>query len=427
MTFNLKKDMLLGVASSATQIEGGELGHSWNDWYHSGRIRDGSNPARANDHYNRWKEDADLMADMGIKIYRMGVEWARLCPTENKVDQAAIERYREELSYLRGKGISVLLTIHHFTNPIWFEKKGGFTRPENIKYFLDFVSLVTRSFGDLVSRFITINEPNVYATQSYYFGLWPPGEKSFTKAVKVMSVMAACHIMAYEMIHKIRREMGYRDTMVSFAHHMRVFNPLDPKNPKHRLNTKLMKYYFQEALIHAMYFGNFKWPLKRVMPTEPGEYCDFIGLNYYTRTTVSKFEDGTRKDALKNDLGWEIYPKGIVKCANKLYSLIKRPIYITENGTCDNNDSFRCRYIYDHLKALCESGLPIERYYHWCFCDNFEWREGERARFGLVYVDYDSQERTLKKSARFYSDIIRSRAVTQEMYDKYVKEQEYHK
>ena len=163
------------------------------------------------------------------------------------------------------------------------------------------------------------------------------------------------------------------------------------------------------------------------MPTEPGEYCDFIGLNYYTRTTVSKFEDGTRKDALKNDLGWEIYPKGIVKCANKLYSLIKRPIYITENGTCDNNDSFRCRYIYDHLKALCESGLPIERYYHWCFCDNFEWLEGERARFGLVYVDYDSQERTLKKSARFYSDIIRSRAVTQEMYDKYVKEQEYHK
>lgn len=125
MTFNLKKDMLLGVASSATQIEGGELGHSWNDWYHSGRIRDGSNPARANDHYNRWKEDADLMADMGIKIYRMGVEWACLCPTENKVDQAAIERYREELSYLRGKGISVLLTIHHFTNPIWFKKKAA--------------------------------------------------------------------------------------------------------------------------------------------------------------------------------------------------------------------------------------------------------------------------------------------------------------
>lgn len=425
MTFKFREGLLLGAASAATQIEGGTLGHSWNDWYHSGEIRDGSNPALGIDHIERWKEDADLMSEMGIRICRLGVEWARICPDENRVDETAIEHYRQEMSYLRSKGISVLLTIHHFTNPMWFEAKGGFTRPENIKYYLDYVVLVIRSLGDIVSRYITINEPNIYAAQSYFRGLWPPGEKSFKKAAEVMSVMAACHIMAYNLIHKTRSEMGYSDTMVSFAHHMRVFNPEDPKNPKHRLYSKLMKYYFQEALIHAMYFGDFKWPLKKVVHVERGEYCDFIGLSYNTRTTVSKFDDGTRKESPKNDLGWEIYPNGIVKCASKLYSLIKRPIYITENGTCDNDDVFRCKFIYDHLKALCESGLPIERYYHRCLFDSFEWLEGKSARFGLVHVDCETQQRTLKKSAHFYKEIIRKRGITQEIYNKYVADQVY--
>ncbi len=426
MMFKLKPGFLMGAASAATQIEGGELGHNWNDWYERGNIKDGSNPARTTDHYNRWKEDADLMASMGLQIYRFGIEWARLCPTEGTVDETAIAHYREEIKYLKDKGIDLLLTIHHFTNPMWFEKKGGFTKVDNIKYYLDLVTLVVKSFGDLVSEYITINEPNIYATGSYFIGMWPPGEKSLTQTVKVMSVMTICHIEAYKLIHKIRKEMGYSDTKVSFANHVRVFEPKNSGNLIHRIMSSLMERIFQGALTEAICLGKFKWPIKRYLPVEPGEYIDFIAVNYYNRTTVYRFGDGVKEDAPKNDLGWEIYNEGIVRCSEKLYNVIKRPIYITENGTCDNNDTFRSLYLYDHIKAICDSELPFERYYHWCFCDNFEWIEGESARFGLVHVDYESQKRTVKRSGDFYSEIIKAGGVTKEMFDKYVKDQKYH-
>ncbi|MCL2410946.1 MAG: family 1 glycosylhydrolase, partial [Treponema sp.] len=156
-----------------------------------------------------------------------------------------------------------------------------------------------------------------------------------------------------------------------------------------------------------------------------GQYSDFLGLNYYTRSTVSSLADGTRKGVAHNDLGWEIYPEGIAKCAEDLYKLLKKPVYITENGTCDNNDTFRCRYIYDHLKALVDSNIPIERYYHWCFTDNFEWCEGESARFGLIHIDYQTQKRTIKKSGQFYSAMIKNKAVTSDMYDEFVTPQKY--
>ncbi|HHT88846.1 MAG TPA: glycoside hydrolase family 1 protein [Clostridiales bacterium] len=426
MDFYFRDEFSLGVASAATQIEGGECNHNWNDWYHRGRIKDGSNPARANDHYILWKQDADLMFDMKIKHYRLNLEWARICPEEGKVDEDAITHYRDEILYLQKTGISVLLTIHHFTNPMWFERKGAFERKENIKYFMDFVKTVVKAFGDIVSEYITINEPNVYATMSYYYGDWPPGEKSMIKAINVMTNMAVCHIKAYKMIHRMRQKMGYHGTKVSFANHVRVFDPKDPKNSWHRSCAKLLERFFQGAVTEAMTTGHFTLPLRRPKGIPRGEFLDFIAINYYTRTTVSGFGDGTKQDAYKNDLGWEIYPEGIIRCAKYLYGLLKRPIYITENGTCDNEDKFRCKYIYDHLKAITESDLPITRYYHWCFCDNFEWIEGESARFGLVHVDYETQKRTVKKSGKFYTEMIKENGVTKDMYDEYVKDQEYH-
>ena len=424
--FNFKPNLLLGVASSATQIEGGDLDHNWNDWYNRGKIKDGSDPARATDHYDRWREDADIMVAMGIQVYRFGIEWARLCPTQTRVDEAAIAHYRAEMTYLKEHGISLLLTIHHFTNPMWFEKKGGFTKAENTDDFIRFVELVVDSFGDLICEYITINEPNVYATSSFYFGDWPPGEKSLGQTIKVMNNLAACHILAYDLIHQMRREMGYWDTKVSFANHVRVFDPLRRYNVVHQFNAHLSRYLFQEALSHAMVRGRFKWPLRNTGKLKRGDYCDFIALNYYTRSTVSKFGDGVRPGSPKNDLGWEIYPQGILRCARQLYKELRRPIYITENGTADNQDTFRSRYIYDHLKVLSESELPVERYYHWCFCDNFEWLEGESTKFGLVSVDYKTQQRTVKASGQFYSEIIKASGVTAEIYKKYVEDQTYH-
>ena len=425
MKLRFPENFLLGVSSAAAQIEGGEVGSNWNDWYHRGYIKDGSNPAVADDHWNRWKEDCDLMAAMGMRVCRLGLEWARLVPERGKPSQEAIRRYREELSYLRGRDIRPLVTIHHFSNPMWFEEKGAFAKRENLEDFLDFVRLCGESFGDLVGDWITINEPNVYATNGYCFGLWPPGRKSYLQTFHVMENMAYCHIRAYGMLHEIRADMGYTDTFVGFANHVRVFDPKNPKNPVHRLLARSAEWLFQGALTLAMGTGRFRLPLRNRWHVKPGEYCDFNGVNYYTRSTVSGLADGVREGSPCNDLNWEIYPEGLVRCAEKLQKVLPRPLWVTENGTCDNDDRFRAKYIYDHLAAICASGLPFERYYHWCFCDNFEWLEGYSARFGLVHIDYETQKRTVKRSGEFYAGMIAAGGVTEEAFAEYVAKEAY--
>lgn len=418
-------DIILGAASAATQIEGGGFTHTWSDWYDKGHITDGSNPARANDHLNRWKEDIDLMSEMGISIYRLSIEWARLEPAKGSYDEEAVRWYRNLLEYMKSKGVAPLLTIHHFTNPLWFEETGGFANPANIPVYLKFAEYAVRKFGDLADEYVTINEPNVFAVMGYNNGVFPPGMRSMWTAMRVQSVMANCHILAYSLIHRLRSEMGYSNTKVGFAHHARVFIPKNACNIWHRICTCIVSRMFQGALTRACLLGRFIFPFKKYSKIRSGCYADFLGLNYYTRSAVSSLADGVREGSLRNDLGWEIYPEGIAQCAGDLYKLLKKPVYITENGTCDNNDSFRSLYIYDHLKALINSGLPVERYYHWSFTDNFEWCEGESARFGLVHIDYDTQKRTIKKSGHFYTAMIKNKCVTNEMYNEFVAPQKY--
>lgn len=424
--FTLPDGFLLGVATCATQIEGGNCTHSWSDWADRGGVKDGTNPQRANDHWNRYQEDTCLMSDLKIQLYRFGVEWARIEPVMGVFDEGSIAHYREELRCLKEAGIKPLLTLHHFTNPMWFEQCGGFEKLENKKYFLRFIEKAVRSFGDLVSEYITINEPNVYATNGYFFGSWPPGKRSFSQSMRVMSVLTACHIEAYRLIHQVRTELGYSDTKVSFANHLRVFSPKNPKNILHKLSAHLLETCFQTAMTKAMCLGRFSFPISNPAHLKTGVYADFSAVNYYTRSTVSGFADGVCHDAPINDLGWEIYPDGIVACAKMMLRILpNRPIYITENGTCDNSDAFRCRYLYEHLKAIADSGLPITRYYHWCFIDNFEWAEGESARFGIVYLDYPTQSRTIKQSGVFYRKIIENHGVTEAMYNTYVSGIQY--
>lgn len=424
MHFRLKTGLLLGVSTAAAQIEGGDVNSNWNDWYKRGFIKDGTDPAAANDHWLKWREDTELMHEMGLQLYRFGVEWARLMPREGEVDEDAVARYRQELALLRERGIRPLLTIHHFANPMWFEEKGAFEKRENLHYYLELVELVAERFGDLCSDYITINEPNVYATNSYFFGLWPPGVRSVGRTLAVMENLAFCHIRAYGLLHEKRSAMGYTDTMVGCANHLRIFAPRDEGNLRHRLSARLTAYLFQNALTRAMTLGEFPFPLRNFGRFPRGEYTDFIGLNYYSRSTVSGIGDGVRENSPRNDLDWEIWPQGLVDCARQLYELLPRPVWVTENGTCDNADRFRCRYLYEHLKALSESDLPFERYYHWCFVDNFEWIEGNSACFGLVRLG-ENRERQVKRSGRFYSEIIRHGGVSDELYEEYVAGQEY--
>ena len=425
MKFTLPENFLLGLSTAATQIEGGDTDSNWNDWYKKGRISDGTDPATANDHWQRWQEDTELMAELGAKCYRFSLEWSRLMPREGEVDEAAFAQYRQEIELLLDKGIAPLLTIHHFSVPMWFENKGAFSRRENIGYFLDFVRLVVEHFGDIVCEYITINEPNVYATNSWCFGMWPPGKKSFADTVAVMENMACAHIKAYELIHSVRREMGYADTRVGFANHVRVFQPKNAANPLHRFFSRAAEHLFQGTLSVAMSRGKFRLPLRDHWGIRKGEYSDFIGVNYYSRSTISGPADGVAENCPKNDLGWEIYPEGIVEVSRKLYDILPRPIYITENGTCDLNDTFRSRYIAEHLAALAASPLPFERYYHWCFCDNFEWIEGNHAKFGIVAIEGAEKKRVVKKSARFFAALIADHGLTEESYRKYVAEEEY--
>lgn len=425
MKFTLKAGLLLGSATAATQIEGGDENNNWARFAAEGKVKDGSTPVTADDHYNRFREDIDLMAEMGLSVYRFGIEWSRIEPVRGEYDDMAIAHYREEIAYMKEKGIRPLLTIHHFTNPLWFEDMGAFEHKESPEVFLSLTRKVVESFGDLVSEYITINEPNVYATQSLLWGYWPPEKKSIGSLLNALSNMVAAHVLAYNYIHEKRAEMGYSDTKVSFANHLRVFAPKNPKNPFHRLAALLSEYLFQGALTDAMMTGRRNFPLFRRRGVKRGKYYDFIGINYYTRSTVAGLADGVREGCFKNDLGWEIYHDGLIELSNKLAKRYGGEVYVTENGTCDNTDAFRARFIYDQLELISRVENPITRYYHWSFLDNFEWREGERERFGLVHVDYKTQTRTVKQSGRLYSAIIRDGGVTDEVYREYVAGSEY--
>lgn len=414
----LKDDLELGVASSATQVEGSDKRNSWYDWYKKGYIKDSSTPLRANDHYNLYKEDIDLMAKMGITHYRLSIEWSRIEPTKGVFNNGEIKHYRDVISYLISSGITPLVTLHHFSNPMWFENMGGFENDECVEIFLHYVKKMIESIGDIVSEYITINEPNVYAINGFFFGSWPPGKQKLKLMGKVLTNMAKCHIKAYNLIHEIRSQMGYTDTKVSYSIHMRVFEPKDEKSAYQRFAVRKTEQYFQTAVVKAMTLGECERPIKK-LDLPKGLYADFIALNYYSRSTLTGFEDGVKEFVPVNDLGWEIYPEGINICAKKLYDIAPMPIYVTENGTCDNTDDFRIKFIYEHLKAMSESELPYMRYYHWSFTDNFEWLEGESARFGLVKVDYETQKRTVKNSGEFYEDLIKNHGVTEEMTLKY--------
>lgn len=411
------KDFALGTASAATQIDGDCRESNWYDWYRKGHIKDNSDPDIATRHREFLQQDTQLMADMGIRHYRFGLEWARLEPQEGKFSAEELQKIREEIELLQSKGIRVLVTLHHFSNPMWFESRGAFLHEDAVECYLRMVKFAVNGLADLVSEYITINEPNVYAVNGYMGAGFPPGENDVLHVLKVIRTMGECHREAYQLIHKIRREKGYSDTKVSFASHMRGFAPYDKENLWHRFCCCMSEYLFQTYMNKTYLTGTLG---------HKGKYADFLALNYYTRTASQGFADGVFPNVPINDLGWEIYPQGIAECGKKLCDILPGlPLYITENGTADNNDTFRRRYLYEHLKALCESGLPVTRYYHWCFVDNFEWLEGFTARFGLVDFNTETHQRTVKKSGEFYSQMIREHGITESML-RDIEGEEYH-
>ncbi|MBV7294954.1 family 1 glycosylhydrolase [Corynebacterium sp. TAE3-ERU12] len=420
------RGIVLGTASAALQIEGGDRNNDWEEWSRTpGNIADGSSPVRATDHWNRWREDNQLMQAMGLRAARLGVEWARIEPSPGVFDHAAIDHYREEIGDLVDRNIAPLVTLHHFVNPVWFATRGGFTNSESRGAFLRYVRTVVDALGDLVTDWVTINEPNVYATQAHLFGEGPPANRSWRDTMRVLRHTAISHIGAYDLIHELQGERAN----VGFAHHARAFAPRNRNNRFHRATSAIARKLFQDIIAEAMLTGTFHPAIGGNWRSgvRQGRYYDYLGLNYYSRTAIDKLDDGTFPGVAVNDLGWEIYPQGLVDCARDLIERYDAPVWITENGTCDNGnpttgqlERFRSRFIVDHLTAIANSGLDIPRYYHWCFVDNWEWNLGEKPRFGLVHLDYDTQQRSPKPSAELLGELSRTGTITRDLYARYI-------
>lgn len=431
--FQLPKDFSLGTATASLQIEGGDTNNTWYRWSRQpGRIADGTDCSVADDHWNRVREDIGIMKKLNVSVYRMSLEWSRIEPSEGTFDKKALDHYRDEIKQLRKAGIEPLVTLHHFSNPLWMEDSGGWTADAAVDRFTRYTEAAVRHLGDLVNGWVTINEPNVYLTFGYVAGTWPPGESNIGGFIRGARVMIRAHIAAYRAIHRVRREMGFDDTKAGAAHHLRHFDP-KTGSAGERLACFLQNRLFHEIFITGMSEGKYLLPLGAGYPMGRGSYQDFFGINYYSREMVTfnikkigqMFGDiSTKEGAPVNDLGWEIYPEGLYRFCEKYYRRFRLPIYITENGTPDRADRFRPRYIYDHLhqvSRLIEAGVDVQRYYYWSFMDNFEWAEGLEPRFGLVAVDYKNQKRTIRKSGRLYAEICKQKGVTDGMIRKYLK------
>lgn len=430
--FRIPDDLLLGTATSSLQIEGGDKNNNWFRFCESGKVKDGTHCIAAADHWNRYEEDINLMRLLNQQTYRMSIEWSRIEPERGNFDTDAIEHYRSELKTLQENNILPLVTLHHFSNPIWFEDMGAWESKESVEYFKRYTERVVLSLGDLVSDWITINEPNAYLDSVYCIGNFPAPKLSTIAYFKAMRNMVLTHIEAYRIIHTVRRYNNYPgQTLVGLANHIRVFD-IDKNDIFTRFARSLANWNFHTLILEGTMSGNFNVPIGYGnYPFGKGNFCDFLGINYYTRdimkftTRMNRlFSEVTVKEGAEvNDLGWEIYPEGLYRVCKKYHELYKMPIFITENGICDGKDEKRARFIYDHLrmvKKLRDEGVNVQRYYHWSLMDNFEWDDGLTPRFGLIEVDYETQKRTVRKSGLFYGEIAKSRKVTNELIEKYL-------
>ncbi|WDV46317.1 glycoside hydrolase family 1 protein [Clostridiaceae bacterium M8S5] len=430
----LPKKILLGCATAATQIEGGDKNSNWYHWSQKGKIANNESSIVAADHYNRYVEDINLMKEMNLEVYRMSIEWSRIEPKEGTWSQEGILHYQDEIKKLIKAGIKPLVTLHHFSHPQWFEEIGAWTNRDSVNYFKRFVKKVVETIGDYVSEYCTINEPNVFVTDTYMDGKYPPGHNddivSYFKAAKNLIL---AHLHAYQLIHKIRKKIGYDNTMVGFAHHLAYFECKN-SNPLTKLSKRLMDYSFHGLFFNGMVNGHLTFPVGFGYPIGKGIYCDFIGVNYYSRHIIHPSKNpamlfGEVKveedlpDFRVNDLGWELYPQGLYQVVKKTYDKYKLPIFITENGIPDAKDIKRSKFIYDHLAKICKlisDGVDVRRYYHWSLLDNLEWNDGYGPRFGLIEVDYDTLERNIRKSGVFYSKICKEKRVTKNMIETYL-------
>jgi beta-glucosidase len=427
-TLRFPPDFRWGTAVSSHQVEG-QQDNDWSEWERiPGKIRDGTDSGRTCEWWSgRYLEDFDWARSMGQNALRLSLEWSRIEPREGKWDSSAISRYRQMLAALCERGIEPMVTLFHFTNPLWLTHKGGWENEAVLGHFERFAAKAVEAFGDLVHTWCTINEPSVYAIYSYLLGIWPPQRTDLLATIRVLRHLLLAHVRAYRTIHR-----SQPTAKVGLAQHLRIFDPFRPRSALDRWAAYLQDRIFNQLVLDLPANGMLGFPLgwKTHVP-EAADSQDFVGLNYYSRDMVAFDirQPGllfTRRFPMPGAEfsmdGWgEIYPQGLYRLLKRLQAYGK-PIYVTEVGVPDNDDSKRPGFLVTHLAAVHRAlteGVPVKGVYVWSLVDNFEWAEGFSARFGLLHLDLETGERTLKQSGRLYGEICRAGVITEDMFERY--------
>lgn len=397
---------LWGTASAAYQVEGGNRNCDWWEWEREpGRIANGDSAAVACDHYRRYREDIALLRELNQNAHRLSIEWSRIEPTEGVFDARQIRHYRDVLGEMRERSILPMVTLHHFTSPLWFVRKGGWTSRDAVRGFMPFVHRVIDELGDLVGMWCTINEPSIYAANGWIVGEFPPGHHGdLASHYRVTRNMQRAHELAYAAIKR-----RWPDAPVGLSHHKFVFLPASPKR-RDRLAAR------------AAQIATDRWAVApgRLRPIVEAT-SDYIGIAHYWGHLCA-FDPRRRQDQFIRRINppGKVTEMGFVSNPSWMRGVLNeagrygKPVYITENGLATDDDAWREQYLAEVLgqvHAAIEDGVDVRGYFHWTNTDNFEWARGYTCHYGLIAVDRSTQERTIKPSGRTYARIATANAL----------------
>jgi beta-glucosidase len=407
-----KDPFLWGVATSAFQLEGSPAA----DWASWDTIL--SAKPDVTNHYHLYKKDLDLLKDLGVNAYRFSIEWSRIQPQENTWDHEAVAHYQEIINFLIRNNIRPMVTLHHFTHPLWFIKKYPWHHQQSVQRFIEYAERIVAAI-DGVTYWITFNEPYVLLLGGYLEGCMPPGIRNAPLAIKALENILICHGRTYDLIHA-----KIPGAMVSIAHNMAALMPWKRWNPLDRLLSGIAKYFYNHSIIDAFMTGTLyiKFPFQKALeiPVPIKGKLDFFGVNYYTRVHIrcnplKKMGVELRHRDIDGygltDMGWEIHPHGLAKVL-RYASRLNVPLIITENGIATHKDRRKIKFMKSHIDVIercISNGMDVRGYFYWSLIDNYEWLEGLDARFGLYKVDFDTLERNPTSAALYYSHLIKSR------------------
>jgi beta-glucosidase len=433
-THSFPPNFLWGTATAGYQVEGQSTQADWWQWEQgAGHIARGQKSARACDWWEgrRWQEDFDNAARDGHNALRLSVEWSRLEPSPALWDEEALDHYRQMAQGLRARGLTPMVTLHHFVSPQWVSDRNLWESEEIVPLFARYVRKVVSALGEFVNLWCTLNEPNVFMFSGWVVGLFPPGKKDLGLALQVAQNILKAHAAAYRVIHELQA-----GALVGLPVH---FRPIEPAHKGFFLDEWVARSQFEmfsSLFPDALHTGQLRQLLRRPVsiPAAKGTQ-DFFGLQYYT-ADVARFDPTNPRElfgrrtfppgAELDDAKWYAsYPPGFYWSLVWAYKKFNLPIFVTENGIGDEADQLRRRYLLTHLRQLwrvVNFNWGVRGYFHWSLVDNFEWERGWTHRFGLYALDPATQIRTPRRSAQLYSEICKTGALSSDLVARYAPE-----